>query len=76
MKRAGRPLLEDDAAISIGFLAADFVIQPETFPVFKRWCEKHSLTPIPDRESLKPLVKNLERRVDGLHGQLNSGGDL
>ena len=27
------------AAMAFGFMAAKFVIQPETWPVFERWCE-------------------------------------
>lgn len=69
--------LEDKAAASIGFLAAEFVIQAEVFPVFKRWCQQWSpLHPAADIASLEPLVENLRRRMDEFHGQRNSGGDL
>ena len=49
---------EIEAALSLGFLAAEFVILPETWPVFLAWCDRHMPAPLepPDRELALQLV--------------------
>lgn len=69
------------AAVSLGFLAAEFVTLPETWSVFKKYCMEQPGSEIFDggtRQLMLPLVRVLSEIVDDyeFHGQRNSGGDL
>jgi hypothetical protein len=43
---ADLPEARDQAAYSIGFLAIDFITEPETWPVFAAWCRSKSSVPL------------------------------
>jgi hypothetical protein len=56
------------AALSLGFLAARFAVQPETWPVFVAWCQT-----LPHGEFMAEMHR--EYAAD-LAGQLGIGVDI
>lgn len=59
----GESEAEFDATMGLAFLAADFCMEPETFPVFLAWAHGRGRA-VPSNwtpELLAPLVENLKR---------------
>jgi hypothetical protein len=50
---------EIKAAVSFGFLATDFVVQPETWPVFMAFARANGISPAFTREMAIELMSEL-----------------
>lgn len=57
--------IEDAAAVSLGFAAALFVTEPETWPVFERWLvtQRPGALDGISRQKMRALVDNLADRI-------------